>query len=150
MTSSERPRSGESSPGGRPDQAGRLPRGAAAAVAGGVAFRAERLRSAAGAAGAVRAVAAAGTAASTGSGAGAALYRRRMSPRSEIPRASRREVRGQWRDVEDWRCNALLHVRVGVRRGLRNGAKLAAAHIKQLGGPNIDIRFPRQRGQRRG
>jgi len=135
MTSSERHRSGESSPGGRPDQPGRLPARRRRGGGGGVAFPLLSACSSAADAG--------------GSSAGGGGRRRHCRehgkrrrggayrggcPRSEIPRASRR---GSTRAMaRRGKIGAVMPSHVGrcTARSSETARSSPRRHIKQLAG----------------
>jgi ABC-type branched-subunit amino acid transport system substrate-binding protein len=138
MTSSDRPRFGEPSP-GRPISRAAFLRGAALAAAGGVAFP---LLSACGSSGGAGSTGSGGsTAASTGSATGATLSAAEIATIKKFlgPVDAKYAGAGQ-----TWHIGGIFPFSTsGSVYGevMGNGAKLAAEHIKQLGGPNIEIDF---------
>jgi ABC-type branched-subunit amino acid transport system substrate-binding protein len=140
MTSSERARPGESSP-GRATGINRAAflRGAAAAVAGGIAF--PLLSACSSGSNGSSAGGGGGTAASTAGAAGAALTATDITTIKKFLGPVDAKYAG---NGETWKIGAVMPFSTsGSVYGevFGNGAKLAAAHIKQLGGPNIDIDF---------
>jgi ABC-type branched-subunit amino acid transport system substrate-binding protein len=144
MTSSDRPRSGGSSPGrAAPISRAAFLRGAAAAVAGGVAFPLLDACSGGGSAstGSVAGSGGGSAGASTGSTTGAALSADEVATVKEFigPVDAKYAGAGQ-----TWRIGGIFPFSTsGSVYGevMGNGAKLAAQHIKQLGGPDIQIDF---------
>jgi branched-chain amino acid transport system substrate-binding protein len=139
MTSSDRPRPGEPAPPRAISRAAFL-RGAAAAVAGGVAFP---LLSACSSGGGSSAGGGGGssTAASTGSAAGATLTAADIATIKKFLGPVNAKYAGTG---ETWKIGGVMPFSTsGSVYGevFGNGAKLAVEHIKQLGGPNIEIDF---------
>ena len=143
MTSSDRPRSGESSPPRAvPISRAAFLRGAAAAVAGGVAFPllsacSSSGSSATGSSGSSTGTAAAATGGATGttlSSADIATIKKFLGPIDAKSAGA----------GETWKIGAVMPFSTsGSVYGevFGNGAKLAVDHIKQLGGPDIQIDF---------
>src|SRR5215472_873061 len=141
MTSSDRPRSGESSPSqATPISRATFLRGAAAAVAGGVAFPLLSACSSGGSGGGASS-GRGSTAAGTGSPAGATLSAAEVATIKQFIGPVDAKYAGAG---ETWRIGGIFPFSTsGSVYGevMGNGAKLATEHIKQLGGPNIQIDF---------
>lgn len=144
MTSSDRPRNGEPSPPRAvPISRAAFLRGAAAAVAGGVAFPllSACSNSGSGSSGNSGSTTSGSTAASTGGATGAALTAADITTIKKFLGPIDAKSAGAG---ETWKVGAVMPFSTsGSVYGevFGNGAKLAVDHIKQLGGPDIQIDF---------